>query len=50
MNKEVRDKDSKYLILLKGLCSFIRDDQSDKLMNMLRKEWDIKKVGPRAKK
>lgn len=42
MNKELRDKDRKYLILLTGLCNIIRDDQADKLVTALRREWDIK--------
>ena len=49
MNKEVRDKDKKYLTLLRGLCGIIRDDQSDKLVTMLRREWDIKKTVPKFK-
>jgi hypothetical protein len=43
MNKEVREKDKKYLTLLKGLCGIIRGDQGEKLMTILRREWDVKK-------
>jgi hypothetical protein len=43
LNKVVREKDDRYVLLVKGICQIINPDMGCQLLNYLKKAWDIKK-------
>ena len=43
LNKVVREKDCRYLKMVKGLCNIMSADQGSKLIDYLSKEWGVPK-------
>ena len=43
LHKVVREKDDRYVLMVKGICQIITPDMGVQLLNYLKKTWDVKK-------